>query len=70
VGKPPSSLLFSVRKCAGSRDSNSAQTVLEEITVFLETHIHHEFNNALSECIYIPLYVLLYGHLYATSRSF
>jgi len=44
--------------------------VLEEITVFLETHIHHEFNNALSECIYIPLYVLLYGHLYATSRSF
>lgn len=57
MGKPPSSLLVSVRKCAGRRDSNFAQTALEEITLFLAAHIHHEFNNALNVCIYISLCV-------------
>lgn len=57
MGKPPSSLLVSVRKCAGRTDSNFAQTALEEITAFLAAHIHHEFNNALSVCIYISLCV-------------
>lgn len=70
MGKPPSSLLVSVRKCAGSTDSNSAQTVLEDITVFLAAHIHHKFNNALSACIYTSLYMCSYLSIYMPHPGF